>query len=80
MFEVLKEILVDKLKISPERVTLDATMEDIEFDSVAAVELALLIESELDMSIPDDALSEVATVGDIVELMERAGTGSDLTV
>lgn len=77
MFELLKEILVGKLKVSPERINLAATMDDIEFDSVAAVELSLLLESELGVVVSDDALSDARTVGDIVALLEQAREASD---
>ncbi len=75
MFETLKSILVDKLKISPDQITLDASKEDIELDSLAVVELSLVLEKELGLKISDDELIEVDTVGDIVALMhERSVT------
>ena len=70
MYEILKDILVGKLKVSPDQVTLDATKEDIELDSLAVVELSMLFQSELGLTISDDELIEVLTVGDIVDLME----------
>jgi acyl carrier protein len=79
MFDMLKEILVSKLKVAPEQISLTATMDDIEFDSVAAVELSLLFESELGLEVSDDDLSKVATVADIVELLERSRREADQT-
>ncbi|MFF9145948.1 acyl carrier protein [Streptomyces sp. NPDC055051] len=73
MFEQLKAILVDKLKVSPEAVTPEATREEIELDSLAVVELSLMLESELGLKISDDELVEAPTVGDIVALMEERG-------
>jgi acyl carrier protein len=70
VYEILKDILVGKLKVSPDQVTLDATKEDIELDSLAVVELSMLFQSELGLTISDDELIEVLTVGDIVDLME----------
>ncbi|MFD4538793.1 acyl carrier protein [Streptomyces bauhiniae] len=71
MFEQLKEILVNKLKVTPEQITLDATREDIELDSLAVVELSLVLETELGVSISDDELLEAETVGDMVALIEQ---------
>ncbi|MFP8885484.1 MULTISPECIES: acyl carrier protein [Streptomyces] len=71
MFERLKSILADKLKVSPDRITADATREDIELDSLAVVELSLLLKSELGLEISDDDLLEAETVGDMVRLMEE---------
>ncbi|WP_317445916.1 phosphopantetheine-binding protein [Streptomyces collinus] len=71
MLEQLKEILSNKLKVSPETITPEATREDIELDSLAVVELSLLLKSELDLDISDDDLLEAETVGDMVRLMEE---------
>ena len=71
MLEQLKEILSNKLKVSPESITPDATREDIELDSRAVVELSLLLKSELDLDISDDDLLEAGTVADMVALMEE---------
>ncbi|MHC5909237.1 acyl carrier protein [Streptomyces sp. S6] len=71
MFETLKEMLVSKLKVTPEIVVPDATREDIELDSLAVVELSLVLEKELGLAISDDELLEAATVGDMAKLMEE---------
>ncbi|GLX47811.1 phosphopantetheine-binding protein [Streptomyces sp. MB22_4] len=71
MLEQLKEILSNKLKVSPEAITPEATREDIELDSLAVVELSLLLKSELDLDISDDDLLEAGTVADMVRLMEE---------
>jgi acyl carrier protein len=70
MLEQLKEILSNKLKVSPESITPEATKDDIELDSLAVVELSLLLKSELDIDVSDDDLLEADTVADMVELME----------
>ncbi|MEW2613237.1 acyl carrier protein [Streptomyces sp. NPDC047880] len=71
MLEQLKEILSNKLKVSPEAITPEATREDIELDSLAVVELSLLLKSELGMDVSDDDLLEAETVADMVRLMEE---------
>ncbi|MFE4538989.1 acyl carrier protein [Streptomyces scopuliridis] len=73
MFEQFKSLLVDKLKVSPELITPEATREDIELDSLDVVELSLMLQSELGLTISDDELLEAATVGDMVALMEERG-------
>ncbi|MFF5566820.1 acyl carrier protein [Streptomyces sp. NPDC012623] len=75
MFETLKEMLVSKLKVAPEQVTPEATREDVELDSLAVVELSLLLEKELGLQISDDELLEAATMGDMADLMaERSAS------
>ncbi|MCX2923443.1 MULTISPECIES: acyl carrier protein [Streptomyces] len=75
MFETLKEMLVSKLKVAPEQVTPEATREDVELDSLAIVELSLLLEKELGLQISDDELLEAATIRDMADLMtERSAS------
>nr|WP_202555827.1 phosphopantetheine-binding protein [Streptomyces sp. SID4950] len=68
-------MLVSKLKVAPEQVTPEATREDVELDSLAVVELSLLLEKELGLQISDDELLEAATMGDMADLMvERSAS------
>ncbi|MCK1794583.1 phosphopantetheine-binding protein [Streptomyces sp. XM4193] len=71
MFETLKDILVNKLKVSPDTITAEATPEEIDLDSLAIVELSLVLEKELGLTVSEDELSEAETVGDIVRLMDE---------
>lgn len=71
VFDTLKDILVNKLKVAPDQVTEEATPEDIDLDSLAVVELSLVLQKELDIDISDDELIEAETVGDIVRLMDE---------
>ncbi|MEW9532088.1 acyl carrier protein [Microbispora sp. NPDC049125] len=71
MFDTLKDILVKKLKVTPGQVTPDASREDIELDSLAVVELSMVLEQELGIVISDNELIDVPTVGDIARLMEE---------
>ncbi|NUT46036.1 MAG: acyl carrier protein [Saccharothrix sp.] len=75
MYETLKQILVDTLKVEPEQITPDATKDDLDLDSLAFVELSMVLGKEHGLHISDDELFDMETVGDIVALMEeRAGT------
>ncbi|MEU5609061.1 acyl carrier protein [Streptomyces sparsogenes] len=71
MFDTLKEILVNKLKVTPEQVTPEATRDDVELDSLAVVELSLVLDKEFDIAISDDELLEAPTIGDMARLMEE---------
>ncbi|MYU55864.1 acyl carrier protein [Streptomyces kasugaensis] len=73
-FEQLKEILVTKLRVAPEQVTPEATWEDIELDSLAMVELSLMLEENCGLRIGDDELLETPTIKDMVRLMEERST------
>jgi acyl carrier protein len=71
MLEQLRNILADTLKVAPETIVPEATREDIELDSLAVVELSLLLKSELGLDISDDELLEADTVADMARLMEE---------
>lgn len=74
MFEKVRDIVVDTLSCDAEKVTLEARLaEDLEADSLDAVELNMAIEDELGVSIPDEKLAEMKTVGDIVAYLEENG-------
>lgn len=53
-FEKVKEIIVDSLSCDEDAVTLEANLkEDLEADSLDAVELIMAVEEEFDIEIPD---------------------------
>ena len=71
MFEKVRDIIVDTLNCDAEKVTMDARLsEDLEADSLDAVELNMAIEDETGISIPDEELANLKTVGDIVNYLE----------
>ncbi len=66
-FEKLKEIIVENLGIEGDTITLESHLQDdLGIDSLDAVELALQIEEELGVKIPDDVFAKMETVGDLV--------------
>jgi acyl carrier protein len=71
LLDQFRDILVDTLKIDRSAITPEATREDIELDSLAVVELSLLLKAEFDLDVSDDELLEAATVADMVALLEK---------
>ena len=65
-FEEMKKIVVDTLSCDEDKVTMEASLtEDLEADSLDAVELNMALEEACGVSIPDEALANLKTVGDI---------------
>ena len=61
-FEEMKKIVVDTLNCDEDKVTMEASLtEDLEADSLDAVEL----KDACGVSIPDEELAKLKTVGDI---------------
>lgn len=73
MFEKVKSVLLDTVSCDPEQITMEASLtDDLELDSLDAVELNIALEEALGVAISDEDLKKVTTVGDIVRLLEQA--------
>ncbi len=65
-FEEMKKIVVETLNCDEAKVTMEASLtEDLEADSLDAVELNMALEDACGVSIPDEELAKLKTVGDI---------------
>ena len=64
-------IIVDKLGVSENEVTLDAAFtEHLGADSLDTVELIMELEKEFGSQIPDEQAEQIRTVGDAVAYIE----------
>ena len=65
-FEELKDIIVETLSADADEITMEANLaDDLGADSLDAVELNMAIEEATGVSIPDEELPNMKTVGDI---------------
>ena len=72
MFEKVRKIVADTLNCEMDEVTMEARLaEDLEADSLDAVELNMALEDELGAGVPDGELPNMKTVGDIVRYLEE---------
>ena len=72
MFEKVRDIIVSNLSCDADTVTMEASLtEDLELDSLDAVDLNAALEDELGVAMPDEVLKEVKTVGDTVRYLEE---------
>lgn len=72
MLEDIKQVLVDALDIDENLITPDARLkEDLDIDSLAAVELSLELETEFDVQIEDEELEKLVTVQDIIDIIKE---------
>lgn len=70
--QLIKSIIAKQLRVDESKVLLDSSFkEDLGADSLDVVEIALCIEDELAMEIPDDQAGDIETVGDVVRLIEK---------
>ena len=67
----VKNIVVDKLGVEPEKVTESAGfITDLGADSLDTVELIMEFEKEFGITIPDEEAEKIKTVGDAVAFVE----------
>lgn len=72
ILEKLTNIIVDQLGVDESEVTAEANIqEDLGADSLDVVDLITTIEDEFDLSIPDEAVESIKTVGDIANYIEK---------
>lgn len=72
VFDKLKELVAEQLGVEEDEVTLEANIQDdLGADSLDVVDLITTIEDEFDLSIPDEAVENIKTVGDIVNYIEK---------
>ncbi len=71
MFEQVRDIIVDTLSCDRDEVTPETNLfEDLNADSLDAVELNMALEDKLHVSIPDEELANMKTVGDLTAYVE----------
>ena len=71
-FEKVRDLMVETLNLDADAITPESNLkEDLEIDSLDAVELIMNIEGEFDIEVPDDAVEHIATVDDILKLIEE---------
>jgi acyl carrier protein len=79
-FDALKEIMVRDYELSPDSLTPETPLEEIDIDSLAVIELMFALEDEFDVIAEDAAAGDYTTLGDIAdyidELIAERGSGS----
>ncbi len=71
MFENVKEVLVDALKVDPDAVTMEAELiKDLNVNSLDLADFVYSCEEKFNIEISDEDLGGFATVGDIVRYLE----------
>ena len=74
MFEKIKAIMMDQLNIDENDITEDTSFkDDLGLDSLDLFELAMAIEEEFGVEIPQEELEGIVTVGDAVEFIKENG-------
>ena len=71
MFEEIAEILAEQLGISKDKIKLESDIvKDLGADSLDVVELLMTLEDNTGKTIPEDRVTEVKTVYDVVKIIK----------
>ena len=73
MLEKIRSIISEQLSIDDvDTITLDTSLtEDLEADSLDAVEVIMALEDEFGIEIPDEEAEHFKTIGDICKFIEN---------
>ena len=67
LLEVLKDVVTtDESKLTPEAKLID----DLDCDSLSAVEITMMLEEKLGITIDDDEVAKIVTIQDIINIIE----------
>lgn len=67
----IRATLVEGFEVPEDRVTMAARLiEDLELDSIDAIDMAVQIQEMTDVRVEEDELKKLRTVGDTVDLVE----------
>ena len=71
VFDKVKEYILMQLPVSGDKVTMDARLiDDLGADSANLMMLIMYLETEFDLTVEDEVLANIKTVGDIVSYIE----------
>ncbi len=71
-FEKLKEIIMETISCDEENITLEARLkEELDMDSLDAMELSMAIEEAYDITIDEEELQKFVTVKNIVDFIDE---------
>lgn len=71
VFEKVRDIIVEQLNVDEDEVVMEASFIDtFGADSLDLVELMIAMEEEFEMTIPEEDIDKISTVGNVVEYIE----------
>ena len=72
MFDKIADMLAEQLGIPKAKITLDSKIvDDLGADSLDVVELLMQLEDVTGKTVPDEEVTKIKTVGELVEVIEK---------
>jgi len=57
--------------LPPDAISIDSTFAELKFDSLDGINIVFAVETEFDVSIPDDQVPQIKTIRQVVEGIEK---------
>ena len=74
MLEEMRKMIAEQLNCEESEITADTSFkDDLGADSLDLFELVMALEDECNIEIPAEELTELATVGDVIEYLKGRG-------
>lgn len=77
VYDRLVNLMIEMANMEEQEIQPDATFDELEFDSLAIVELIMVVQKEFGVSIEEDDLNGDDTVSRAAEVIEAKGVKSD---
>lgn len=72
VFDKVAELVAEQLGVDKKTITPESNIiEDLGADSLDVIEMLMTLEDEFGITIPDDKIGQIKTVGQIVELIDK---------
>ena len=73
MLEEMRKMIAEQLNCEESEITDTSFKDDLGADSLDLFELVMALEDEYNIEIPAEELTELATVGDVIEYLKGRG-------
>ncbi len=74
IFDKLVEIMMDRLSVQPQDITLDTSFkDDLAVDSLDLYDLVMAMEEEFNVELPQERQGEIDTVDDLIRILKELG-------
>ncbi len=74
MFEKMKDIIAEQLNCDADSIGVETSFkDDLGADSLDLFELVMALEEEYGIEIPAEELTDIETVGDVVDYLKKLG-------
>ncbi|MBQ9714975.1 MAG: acyl carrier protein [Clostridia bacterium] len=72
IFEKIRKLLAEQINISEDEIKMESDIiNDLGADSLDVVEMLMAVETEFNVTVPDEVAMEMKTIGDVVSFIEK---------